>query len=319
MARYRVLSLDGGGIRGLVTVILLQRLNTHRAIAGWLEHVDLIAGTSTGGIIALALARGIDLETLQRLYAEKGKDIFDDSILDDVFDLGRIAGAEYDNKNLARELASLFGETPLSALRKRVLITSFDLDSGDNPVLPGHKPRREQSWKPKLFHNYPGKDSDGMQLAREVALYTSAAPTYFPSVNGYIDGGVYAINPAMCALAQTQDRRWSQRPSLDDVVLFSVGTGTAQVSIPGRTHDWGYARWAKPLVSLMLDGVTGIADYQCDQILGEERYHRLAPWFPRDTHVPMDAVDKVPYLVDFAWKRVNLDETIKWIARNWMD
>ncbi len=315
MAPYRVLSLDGGGIRGLVTAILLQRLNTHSRIAGWLDQVDLIAGTSTGGIIALALAHGIDLATLRALYAEKGREIFDDSLLDDVLDLGRIAGAEYDNENLARELKRLFADTRLSGLKKRVLITSFDLDSGEDPDPRSRTSPAERSWKPKLFHNFPGKDSDGPRLARAVALYTSAAPTYFPSVDGYVDGGVYANNPAMCALAQTQDGRIGRTPALGEVTLLSVGTGTSRIYIKGSRLDWGYARWAKPLVRLMMDGVSGIADYQCAQILGQ-RYHRIAPCFPSGTNVPMDAVNRIDYMQEFA-QSVRLDATIDWIADSW--
>lgn len=314
MATCRVLSLDGGGIRGLVTVILLQRLSALPNLHGWLDRVQLLAGTSTGGILALALAARMDLATIRDLYVDKGKEIFDDSWVDDVLDLGRVAGAEYDTKNLARELRRLFGDTTLGDLERRVLVTAFDLDSGDDPEEPVTP--QERSWKPKIFHNYGGRDSDAKMLARKVALYTSAAPTYFPSVDGYIDGGVYANNPAMCALAQTQDRRSGRRPGLTDVSLLSLGTGTSRVYIRGRTLDWGYARWAKPLVSLMLDGVSGIADYQCRQILGR-RYHRIAPVFPAGTSVPMDAVHRIDYMIEFALN-VPIDATARWIRRYWL-
>jgi patatin-like phospholipase/acyl hydrolase len=230
-----------------------------------------------------------------------------------VLDLGRVAGAEYDSKNLSRELTRIFGHTTLARLKRKVLVTAFDLDSGDDPDHP--VPPQERSWKPKIFHNFKGRDSDGKMRVRDVALYTSAAPTYFPSVDGYIDGGVYANNPAMCALAQTQDRRIGATPPLDEVVLFSLGSGTSRVFIQGKTHDWGYARWAKPLVSLMLDGVAGIADYQCRQILGD-RYHRVAPVFPAGTSVPMDAVDRVAYMEEFA-RSVRLDAATEWIATHW--
>jgi patatin-like phospholipase/acyl hydrolase len=149
----------------------------------------------------------------------------------------------------------------------------------------------------------------------DVALYTSAAPTYFPSVDGYIDGGVYANNPAMCALAQTRDRRYSPTPPIDEVLLLSLGTGTSLQYIKGKSHDWGYAQWVKPLISLMLDGTAGIADYQCRQMLGD-RYHRLAPVFPAGTTVPLDAVDRIPYLIEFA-ETVPIDETIEWLRQTW--
>jgi patatin-like phospholipase/acyl hydrolase len=203
-------------------------------------------------------------------------------------------------------LKRVFGDTTLGQLKKRVLITAFDLDNED-PA--------ERTWKPKLFHNFPGRNTDRGALVFEVGLYTSAAPTYFPSVEGFIDGGVYASNPSMCALAQTQDRRYSPTPSLDEVLLLSVGTGTSLQYIKGKSHDWGYAQWVKPLINLMLDGTNGIADYQCQQILGEH-YHRLAPAFPQGVTVPMDDIDKIPYMIEFA-ESVPIDETISWLSQNW--
>jgi patatin-like phospholipase/acyl hydrolase len=189
-----------------------------------------------------------------------------------------------------------------------VLITAFDLDN-ESPKA------EERTWKPKLFHNFPGPSSDRGALAADVGLYTSAAPTYFPSVDGYIDGGVYASNPAMCALAQTQDARYRPTPSLNEVFLLSLGTGTSLQYIKGNYHDWGYAQWVKPLINLMLDGTAGIADYQCSQILGD-RYHRLAPVFPAGTTVPMDDIDKIPYLIEFA-EALPINETVEWLRQVW--
>jgi len=96
MPPYRVLSIDGGGIRGIITVILLERLSQDPALTGWLDKADLLAGTSTGGLLALGLARGVPLKTIRELYETKGKKIFDDSILRDIVDLGKIIGAKYD-------------------------------------------------------------------------------------------------------------------------------------------------------------------------------------------------------------------------------
>ncbi|MBK6900028.1 MAG: patatin-like phospholipase family protein [bacterium] len=139
----------------------------HPGLERLLDGADLLAGTSTGGLLALGLAKGLDLELLRRTYVEKGPRIFDDSWLDDVMDLGKLRGADYSITNLKRELQTLLGDTTLDQLHKRVLITTFDLDNED--------PRR-RTWKPKLFHHFPGPNSDGAHLARNVALYTSAAP-----------------------------------------------------------------------------------------------------------------------------------------------
>jgi len=308
MAKYRVVSIDGGGIRGLVTTILLQRIIATPGLEDLFGTIDLVAGTSTGGLLALGIAHQLDLQRIREVYVEKGPKIFADSWLDDLVDLGKIRGADYDIKPLRRELRDLFGDATLGSLRKRVLITAFDLDN-ESPKA------EERTWKPKLFHNFPGPSSDRGALAADVGLYTSAAPTYFPSVDGYIDGGVYASNPAMCALAQTQDDRYRPTPSLNEVFLLSLGTGTSLQYIKGNYHDWGYAQWVKPLINLMLDGTAGIADYQCSQILGD-RYHRLAPVFPAGTTVPMDDIDKIPYLIEFA-EALPINETVEWLRQVW--
>jgi patatin-like phospholipase/acyl hydrolase len=307
MAKYRVVSIDGGGIRGLVAIVLLQRILATPGFEGFLDSIDLVAGTSTGGLLALGIARPVPLEEMRNLYVKNGPKIFDDSWLDELVDLGKLRGADYDIKPLRRELQRLFGEIPLGRLKKRVLVPAFDLDNEDP---------EQRTWKPKLFHNFTGPNNDRSAPAAKVGLYTSAAPTYFPSVEGYVDGGVCANNPAMCALAQTQDRRYKPTPSLDEVMLLSLGTGTSLQYIKGKSHDWGLAQWMKPMINLMLDGAIGIADYQCRQILGE-RYHRLAPVFPPGVSVPMDAVDKIPRMIEFA-DALNIDNTLTWLKKTWL-
>jgi len=308
MANYKILSFDGGGIRGIVTVILLQRISQRLGSEDWLKKASLIAGTSTGGLLTLALAHGLNLQTMRDVYEKKGEAIFDDSWFDDVVDLGKIMGADYDIRNLEKELKRIFGKTNLKDLKSRVLVTAFDLDNEEED-------KNKRTWKPKIFHNFPGKGNDRDELVYKVGLYTSAAPTYFESVDGYIDGGVYANNPSMCALAQALDSRSQEQTTLDNISLLSLGTGINLEYIKEKSVDWGYAQWAKPLVSLMLDGLSGIADYQCKQILSE-RYHRLAPVFPEGLKIDMDAVDKIEDMIQFA-NGVSIDQTVRWIKSEW--
>jgi patatin-like phospholipase/acyl hydrolase len=305
---YRILCFDGGGVRGVIPAIVMQRLNEMPGLEGWLDKADLLAGTSTGGLLALGLAYGLPPDTIRHLYESKGKAIFDDTWFDDIVDLGSVIGADYSTTNLESELKGIFGQSTLGQLKKQVLITAFDLDNESSDPA-------SRSWKPKLFHNLPGPGNDSDQLAYKVGLYTAAAPTYFPSVDGYIDGGVFATNPSMCALAQSQDCRYANRPALSDVALLSLGTGTPLVYIKGQTLDWGYGQWARPLVNLMLDGVAGIADYQCRQLLGEQ-YHRLGPAFPPRVYIDMDRVDQIPYLLEFA-QNLDLTATAAWLKSNW--
>lgn len=308
MAKYRILALDGGGLRGLITVRLLQQLDNDPALAGWLDKVDLIAGTSTGGIIALGLASGKSLVQMGDLYQDKGPEIFDDSIWDDIVDIGKTVGADYSNRALKSELTRLFGKRKMRGLKRKVAIPAFDLDNEDP---------KQRRWKPKIFHNYSGKGTDKNELLAKVALYTSAAPTYFPAVEGYVDGGVFANNPAMIALSQaiSHKNRDDERAALDDISLLSIGTGESLKHIRGKSLDWGYAQWAKPLVDILMDGVAGISDYQCRQIL-EARYHRLQVVF-RDEKIGLDDVNKIPRM-DEIGRTHSVAGTKRWILEQWM-
>ncbi len=309
MAKYRVLSLDGGGLRGLITARLLDRLNSDQKIAGWLDSVDLYVGTSTGGILALGLAAGKSPIDICNLYKNKGAKIFDDSVWDNIRDLGKTIGADYSNKNLKAELKAIFGNKALKDINKKVAIPTFDLDN--------EAAAHERTWKPKIFHNFKGDDSDGDALIANVALYTSSAPTYFPSADGYIDGGVFANNPSVVALAQAISRKNQpdEMASLDEVVMLSLGTGVSLTYIKGQSLDWGYAQWVKPLINVLMDGVAGISDYQSQQLLGD-RYHRLQIVFDPDETIPMDAVDKLDRMDQIA-NQCNLDKTIQWISNVW--
>lgn len=287
---YRILSFDGGGIRGLVTLAILKRLEAQ--VPTLVRNTDLFAGTSTGGIIALGLAAGKPVDELVSLYRDNGKKIFDDSWWDDLRDIGGLSGADYDQKNLEKILKRAFNETRLRDLQKRVLIPSFDLDNQA-------KDTARRTWSPKFFHNFPGEDSDGDERVVEVALDTSAAPTYFPSHDGFVDGGVVANNPSMAAVAQTQDKRnVDPAPPLDEIHLLSLGTGTNLSFIKGRELDWGLAQWAKPLVNLLMDASMGVVDFQCRHIL-KDTYQRIAPVFPSNTNIKLDEWERSQDLIDF--------------------
>lgn len=301
----RILSFDGGGIMGLFTTTILERLvAAHPAL---LQRTDLLAGTSTGGIIALGLADGMAPVHLSRLYREKAGKIFDDSFWDNMLDLGNAIGADYSQKGLARELRNVFADRTLADLPKRVLVPAFDL-------MAEPKPPRPRVWKPKFFHNYPGPDSDGAEPIVDVALRTSAAPTYFPSHQGYIDGGVVANNPSMAAVAQALDPR-AGNGALHEIVLLAIGTGMEPKFIKGEKLDWGWGEWARPLVSLMISGVMGVADHQC-RLLLRERYRRIDRTLPEAFKLDEKRPDRLAWLVEQAME-VDLAEIVAWLGTNW--
>ncbi len=303
---YRILSLDGGGIRGVLTIHLLSRLE--KAYPDFLGNVDLVAGTSTGGIIALAIAAGKPLERALALYMEKGKEVFKDTPFDDLKDVGNAFGAEYSNGGLRQALEEEFGDMTLGDLKKKVLIVSFDLD---NNAFEATVTRR---WKPKIFQNYPGKGTDAGEKVVDVAMRTSAAPTFFPVYQGYIDGGVVANNPSMCALAQAMDDDTGKQ-RLTQVALLSVGTGGFPKFLTTEDADWGWTQWARPLLDIMLEGSLEVADYQCNSILGR-RYHRIAPRLNKP--ISLDDLKAIPDL-EKVGKNFNLEDAMKFVEKYFID
>jgi len=299
MAAYPILSMDGGGIRGIMTAIILQRLE--KQYPGFLSKIQLFAGTSTGGLLALGLACGMSPAEMRVLYQEFGDIVFTDSALDDFRDLGRLVGADYSLGPLKLVLTKQFGDRYLDSIPKKVLISSFNLDNED-PI------QNKRSWKAKFFHNYPGSDSDGDQKIVDVALRTANAPTYFPIYQGYVDGGVVANNPSVCALAQALNPETGGQ-KLQDLVMISIGTGYNPRYVASQDGDWGLAQWAPHLIYLVMEGGTNLADYQCRQLLGR-RYLRLNVHLPEA--IGMDRVDQIPLLEDLA-TNADLSQAFTWL------
>lgn len=300
MCAYHILALDGGGIRGLITAMMLERLEL--ACPGFLDQIDLFAGTSTGGLLALGLAAGKTPHEARKLYEYYGEKVFADTVLDEVRDIGTLLGADYSIQPLREALNLEFPGLKLGDLPKKVLVSAFDLDRQQR------SPGETRHWKPKFFHNFPGDDSDEEQSVVDVGLYTSAAPTYFPIVDGYIDGGVVAGNPSMCALAQAlHPQTGGQR--LEDIVLLSMGTGFNPRYLESLDGDWGLVQWAPHILNLMFEGSAGLADYQCSQLLGS-RYLRVNPILPYP--IGMDRIDHIPVMRRLAMQ-APLSEAANWI------
>jgi patatin-like phospholipase/acyl hydrolase len=300
---YRILALDGGGARGAFTSKLIERLNE---ATGFLEHTDLVAGTSTGGLIALALASGVKPQAITALYRERAGAIFSTPFWRRLQE--GLVVSKYPADGLRVALTSVLGSRKLEDLKAHsVLVPAFELDNKavDEP----------RSWKMKFFHNLPNEDSDGRELAVEVGLRTAAAPTYFPTSDNFIDGGVAANNPAMAALALAvnPDTTKGAGRSSHQICMLSIGTGRNCKWVEGD-HDWGVVEWGKKLIDILIEGTMGVASYQCKAILGA-RFFRLDPVLREE--VDLDAADYVEELVAWAEKE-KLDDTIKWIRTEFL-
>lgn len=304
---FRILTLDGGGVRGLFTAGLLGRLEQARP--GSLSRADLLAGTSTGAVIALALAMGMPAGEIAAMYEKSSPRIFQSSLGERLLDAGGLIGPRYDVRKLAAILRQVFRDVRLGDLSKRILVPAFQLDD-QNPNT------ARRTWHPRLFHNFPGPDSGADRLARDVALYSSAVPAVFAPVDGYIDGGVFAANPTLCAVAKSQDRRSVPAPvALEELRVLSLGTGKSPLHVPGRHLDWGLLQWAKPLLGLVLDAAVTVVDYQCRQLVGEH-YHRLNPWLD-GRPILLDDADALPEL-RWAAEATDLAPTLEWMDRFWL-
>jgi uncharacterized protein len=299
---YRILSIDGGGIRGILTAVLLERLEA--AHPGFLNQIDLFVGTSTGGLLALGLAYGFEPEEAREIYEDWGGRVFYRSWLDRLHSLGNLIGSRYTFSGLKTALEFYFGELTLGDLPKRVLVSSFDLDHiPSDPFTP-------RSWKAKFFHNYPVAGSDSCETVVDVGIRTSAAPTYFPIYQGFIDGGVVVNNPAMAGLAQALHVPTGGQ-DIQNLVLLSLGTGINPRYIESQDGNWGFVQWAPQLTNLMLEGGADVVDYQCRQILGR-RYLRSNPLLPYP--IGMDDVSAIELLKQVA-SDFDISTVNRWVKR----
>lgn len=270
----RILSIDGGGIRGLIPAMVLAEIErrSNRRIAN-LFH--LIAGTSTGGMIALGLARPqgdgqpMPAADVTRIFRQEGPDVFSRTVWKEVSSLGGITEHKYDSQALERYLAKSLGETRLSEAVVDVMATAYDLRH--------RQPYFFKSWKAQGLQLESGES--GAQhdfLMRDAARATTAAPTYFEPAavrNAmaeeflFVDGGVYANNPAMCAYVSAR----KLFPEADRIMLVSLSTGLPDIRLPaGEAGSWGLAAWARPILDMIIDGVGHTVHRHMKDLLGDD-------------------------------------------------
>jgi predicted acylesterase/phospholipase RssA len=262
-----VLSIDGGGIRGIIPAMVLAELErlTGRRTAGLF---DLIAGTSTGGILACALTKpGEDgapqwrAADLVGLYEKEGPRIFSRSVFHRIRSVEGLADEKYPSGPIDEVMREYLGDACLKDALTRVLITSYEVER--------RMPFFFKSWRAQQDSYY---DFSMCHVARA----TSAAPTYFevervPPDWSLIDGGVFANNPAMCAYAEAV--RLGLGP---DIRVVSLGTGELTRRLPyDDVKDWGVVEWVRPLIDVIFDGVSDTVDYQLRHLLDKDRYMRV--------------------------------------------
>ncbi len=273
--KYKILAIDGGGIRGIIPALILAEIEkrTQKQI---FSLFDLIAGTSTGGILALGLTKPrlnlecdrepiaeYSAEDLVKLYVEYGAEIFYEPFFEQL--LGPIedifAQPKYSSKGREEIVRQYFGNTPLDNNLKEVFVTSYDIEQRI-PVFFTNKFEKQQA-ESRKFRKLCG----GFTLA-DAALATSATPTYFAphriptshNTNGFytlVDGGLVANNPANLAILEAQISRQENKQVLNtkDILVVSLGTGSLTSVYPyNEVKNWGLLQWGRPLLNIVLDG-----------------------------------------------------------------
>lgn len=307
--QYNIITCDGGGIRGLITAMLLNDLVSNPPMGftnNILNNVSLYAGTSTGGIIAIGLANGLLPKALVGLYENSCKHIFKkyDPLLTPApaivirqpgaadVSLENFFWVKYTDTGLYKTLKDQIRnpDSPLSDLATGVLVSTFMMsDSNTDP------------WRPLALTNLPGSAYSSVSSI-DAAMCSSAAPIYFPPhevtlSNGMTmwcaDGGLFANNPTALTLASVLGSNVLNglNMTLQNVRMLSIGTGvTIDTVTPGGLSDryrWGVWRWLNPeatppepdfpLLNSLFDGQSELADIEMAGILGPSQYQRANP------------------------------------------
>jgi patatin-like phospholipase/acyl hydrolase len=297
---YRILAIDGGGLHGYSSLTLIKRLLDKKP--DLFEKIDLLAGTSIGGIIALGMATGHSLSEIDSNFLIGMPIAFKTNYLRlAAFTAGMCP--KYDNSGFKDYLGSIFDERTLGDLKKKVIITAFCMD---NEV------QESRRWKAKIFHNFEGTDSDADYKVVDAAMATSAVPVFFPMYDKYIDGAFASSNPSLIALTQTQDKRAiiEPRPSLDDISILSIGSIKNEY-IEERDMHWGYFNWVKPILHLVTEKDILMTNYQCNALIGQN-YHRIQPVINSE----MDDFDQIGTIKSIAMC-YNINDTLDWLDKHW--
>ncbi|WP_194776954.1 patatin-like phospholipase family protein [Pararhodonellum marinum] len=293
MKRVAILSIDGGGIRGIIPGVILRVIEekiqrkTNNPDSRLVDYIDFVAGTSTGGILGCGMLIP-DAENPERpkytmqqvvnLYLEHGGEIFRKPFGHQLVSIFGVRREKFPNSNLTQILEKEFGDTRLSQLLRPCIFTAYDIENRQATFF---KQARACETEAKDFY------------LKDVAQATAAAPTYFrtakiTSVMGVtyplIDGGVFANNPAMCAYAEARKCNFGEivSPSSKDMLMLSLGTGSVDEKIPyEKARNFGMVQWIRPLISIMMSGNSETVSHQLvwlfDAGKNPEGYIRIEP------------------------------------------
>jgi len=306
--KYKVLSLDGGGIRGIIPAIILKEIEKRTQKRIW-ELFDLIAGTSTGGFLAMILTipnpdnpntARYSMEEIINMYREDGKHIFHEPFLESLTDADDLLRPKYPSDGREKVAEKYFKDVPLTDALTNIFITSYDIELRlplffiNNPTFERHS---GTSFR-KLCSEYK---------MIEAAMATSAAPTFFEPYKlamrgcddcgdyALVDGAMFANNPTALAIVEAviYSQNHGEEIRLEDILVTSIGTGSLTRKFPyNEAVNWGKLQWIQPLINIFLDGASEVANYQLRQLLPDaQNIHKQYYRFQKELTEANDDLD----------------------------
>ena len=300
-SKYKILAIDGGGIRGIIPAMVLAEIEkrTQKQI---FDLFDLIAGSSSGGILALGLTKPklaaessenlslaqYSAEDLLQIFVEYGAEIFYEPFFEKI--LGQIEDIfiqpKYSSAGREEILKQYFGNTCLEDNLKEVFVTSYDIEQRF-PIFFTNKPEKQET-ESKKFR----KLCKGFTLT-DAALATSATPTYFAphhvptshNPKGFytlVDGGLVANNPSHLAILEAEISRKEQKQVLNtnDILLVSLGTGSLTSIYPyDEVKNWGLLQWGRPLLNMVLDGGSEVVAGELERLFESNNIETKTSYF----------------------------------------
>lgn len=280
---FQILTLDGGGIKGLFSAAVLAAIEEDLQV-NIIDHFDLIAGTSTGGIIALGLGLGFRPRELVQFYLNEGPKIFSKGIGTNW--IRQWFFSNYSSRPLENALKNCFKDRLFGDSTKRLVIPSYNLGEDDVYIF-----RTPHASRLKRDYKVP---------AWKVALATSSAPTFFPCTREVdsarlIDGGVWANNPTMVAIVEAVG---TLGIPINSISLLNIGTSVAISQRRKRLNNGGIIAWGleSAAIDIIMRGQSISANNQAMFLLGSENYERLNPTVSAN-EFSLDNVSKVDDLI----------------------
>ncbi|RDY57939.1 CBASS cGAMP-activated phospholipase [Flagellimonas nanhaiensis] len=252
---FKILSIDGGGIKGLYSSKILEHFEQEFQ-CNVVDHFDMICGTSTGGILGLALSLKIKAEEISRMYEENGEKIFPNQSKLKGKIKQSLLGGKYSDKPLRSALEATFGDHKIKDSHCLLCIPSYSVTDARPFIF-------------KYDHEENKQRRDNNAKYVDVALATSAAPTYFPlaeieyyNSRQFIDGGIYANNPSIVGLIEALDYFVGEDKEYDEVQILSISSlNNLEGEVTGLSRKRSFLHWQEKLFEAILTGQAKFVDY----------------------------------------------------------